>query len=119
MEITRETSIKITVGQLELWTAPFGENKATITATDAEMKKVLLHLHQKLPDVFELMVDDEDFCKEDMDGAFSVIVDPEVVTLAISPGDGNFGFNVSRECNGDCDHCELNDCTDRGEEANG
>jgi hypothetical protein len=69
--------------------------------------------------VFELFVDDEDFCEEDMDGAFSVIVDPEVVTLSITPGEGKFGFSVARECNGDCEHCEYNDCKDREEETNG
>ena len=119
MEIRKINTTKITVGQLELWTAPFGEYKATITAIEAGTKKLLLHLHQKMPDVFELFVGDEDFCEEDMDGAFSVIVDPEVVTLSITPGEGKFGFSVARECNGDCEHCEYNDCKDREEESNG
>lgn len=119
MEIMKKKPTKITVGDLELWTAPFGTNKATITAVEGGAKVVLRNLHTKLPDVFELFVDDEDFCEEDMDGAFSVIVDPEVVTLQISPGEGKFGFSVARECNGDCENCEYNDCKDREEESNG
>ena len=118
MEIMKKKPTRITVGDLELWTAPFGTNKATITAVEGGAKMVLLNLHKKLPDVFELFVDDEDFCEEDMDGAFSVIVDPEMVTLSISPGEAKFGFSVSRQCDGDCDHCEYNDCEER-EEANG
>ena len=118
MEKQRNGSTKITVGDLELWTAPFGENKATITAVEGGAKRLLLHLHQRLPDVFELFVDDEEFCAEDMDGAFSVIVDPEVVNLTITPGYGNFAFGVNRPCDGDCEHCEYNDCEDK-EEANG
>lgn len=118
MEIRKINTTKITVGQLELWTAPFGEDKATITAIEAGTKKLLLHLHQKMPDVFELFVDDEDFCEEDLEGAFSVIVDPDVVSLSIIPGGGYFSFGVSRQCSGDCEHCEHNDCEDK-EEANG
>ena len=118
MEIIKEKSTKIIIGDLELWTAPFGKDKAKITALEGGIKRVLLHLHQKMPDVFELLVDDADFCEEDMDGAFSVIVDPEVVTLSISPGEAKFGFSVSRQCDGDCDHCEYNDCECK-QEANG
>ena len=115
MENKINGATKIVIGDLELWTAPFGAEKATITALEGGTKLILKRLHDKLPDVFDLMVDDEDFCEEDMEGAFSVIVDPEVVTLSISPGLGKFGFSVSRQCDGDCENCELNDCKDREE----
>ena len=97
---------RIAVGQVELWTAPFGEKRATITATEAGTKKVLLHLHQKLPDVIELMVDDEDFCEEDMEGAFSIIVDPEIVQISVIPGNGLLAFEVMKECDDECEQCE-------------
>ena len=117
METMKNGATKIVIGDLELWTAPFGEKLATVTALEGGTKIILKHLHEKLPDVFQLMVDDEDFCEEDMDGTFSVIVDPEVVTLSISPGSGKFGFSVSRECSGACESCELNDCKDREEDS--
>lgn len=91
METVRKCT-KISVGQLELWTAPFGNGKATITATEKGTKMALLHLHQKKPDIFELLVEDEKFCEEDMEGAFSVIVDPELVIFAIRPGEGRFSI---------------------------
>ena len=116
MDVKKNVATKITVGDLELWTAPFGAKKATITAIEGGAKRVLLNLHKKLPDVFELLVDDEDFCEEDMDGAFSVIVDPEQVSMAIYPGEGKFGFNVSRPCDGDCENCKLEGCDHAAEE---
>lgn len=118
MENTNKGATKIIIGDLELWTAPFGENKATITALEAGMKKVLLHMHQKMPETFELMVDDEDFCEEDMEGTFSVIVDPEKVCITCYPGAGKMGFTVSPECDGDCDHCEMNKCDQAKEDTN-
>ena len=117
METMKNGATKIVIGDLELWTAPFGDKLATVTALEGGTKIILKRLHDKLPDVFQLMVDDEDFCEEDMEGAFSVIVDPEVVTLSVSPGSGKFGFSVSRECSGDCESCELNDCKDREEDS--
>ena len=101
---------KITIGDLELWTAPFGENKATITAVEAGTKKALQILHQKMPESFELLVDESDFCEEDMEGPFSVIVDPEKVGITVYPGEGKLGFTVSPDCDGDCEHCEYKDC---------
>ena len=116
MEKTTNRPTRIRIGELELWTAPFGENRATITAVEAGTKKTLQLLHQKMPEVFELMVDEEEFCEEDMDGAFSVIVDPEQVALNIMPGSGRFAFGVSEACDGDCEHCEWNcDDDDPGE----
>ena len=114
---TKET--KITIGDLTFWTRPWGEGKAVLTANETSLNHWLYNVHKEHPDVFEILQDDEDFCEEDMDGAFSVIVDPEVVTLQISPGEGKFGFSVARECNGDCENCEYNDCKDREEETNG
>jgi len=111
MEKTTNRPTRIRIGELELWTAPFGENRATITAVEAGTKKTLQLLHQKMPEVFELMVDEDEFCDEDMDGAFSVIVDPEQVALNIMPGSGRFAFGVSEACDGDCEHCEWN-CDD-------
>lgn len=118
MKETMNKNTRITVGDLELWTAPFGANKATITATEGGTKVLLMNLHRRLPEVFELMVDEADFCQDDMEGAFSVIVDPELVDLRVSLGDGKVSFAVRRECNEDCDNCEYNDCKDK-EEANG
>lgn len=91
---TMKKCTKISVGQLELWTAPFGNGKATITATEKGTKMALLRMHRKNPERFQTMVDDDELCAEDMEGAFSVIVDPELVYMVIRPGDGQiyFGF---------------------------
>lgn len=96
METVRKCT-KITIGQLELWTAPFGNGKATITATEKGTKMALLHLHQKHPEHFQTLVDDDELCTEDMEGAFSVIVDPELLYMVIRPGDGQISFGV-RAC---------------------
>ncbi len=111
------TATKITVNDMELWTAPFGENRATITAVEEGMKIFLLKLHQKLPDDFQLMVDDADFCEEDMEGAFSVIVDPEAVRIEVFAGSGKIGFVVDKpDCDGECENCTEDECPERGEE---
>lgn len=115
MEKMNDGAIRIKVGKLELWTAPFGEKKATITARDEGAKEVLLKLHDSKPDAFELMVDEEDFCEEDMEGSFSVIVDPEIVTMNIIPGSGILGFIVCKECDGDCENCS--ECENDREES--
>ena len=108
---------KITVNDLELWTAPFGKNRATITAVEEGLKVFLLKLHQKLPDDFELFVDDEDFCEEDMEGPFSVIVDPEKVRLEIFAGSGKIGLVVDRpDCDGDCENCSEKPCGEEEEQ---
>lgn len=103
---TMKKGNKITIGDLELWTAPFGTTKATITALEAGTKQLLLNLHKTIPEAFELFVDDEDFCEEDMDGAFSVVVDPQIVNLLIEPGTGKLFFRVAR----DCEDCPCNGC---------
>lgn len=111
METRNIKSTKITIGDAELWTAPFGAKKAAISANEGGMKKYLLNLHKKMPDVFELLVDEEDFNEEeDMDGTFTVIVDPEVVSMAFILGEGKLGFTVSRPCDEDCEHCQYNGC---------
>ena len=109
METRDIKATRITIGDAELWTAPFGENKAAISANEGGMKKYLLNLHKKMPDVFELLVDEEDFNEEeDMDGTFTVIVDPEVVSMAFILGEGKMGFTVSSPCDEDCEKCSYN-----------
>lgn len=87
---------KIVIGDVELWTRPFGKDKAMITAVEGGMKMYLLSMHTHHPDLFELMVEDAEFCEEDMHGAFSVIVDPEKTFMIIRPGSGKVGF--TRTC---------------------
>lgn len=124
---TNVKTTKITVNDLELWTAPFGQNKAIISAREEGMKIFLLKLHEKLPEDFELLVDDADFCEEDMEGTFSVIVDPEIVHLEVFAGSGKIGFVVNKpDCDEDCENCKIkNNCAEAAddgeetEEANG
>lgn len=87
-----EKDTKIEVGDVEFWTKPFGKDKAMITALEGGLKLFLLETHKKHPEYFELLTDD--FCEEDLEGAFSVIVDPTVVQLIIVPGCGRIGFRV-------------------------
>ena len=100
METIKSEATKIIIGDEVLWTAPFGKDKATITTLDNDVKVVLLRLHRKFPDAFELLVDDVDLSKEDADGAFSVIVDPDVVGISVDLGNGCLlyaGEQVRRE----------------------
>lgn len=83
---------KIVIGDVELWTAHFGKDKATITAREEGTKLWLYHMHKKMPDLFEIYQDDEDFCEEDLEGAFTVIVNPEKVEILITPGNIRIGF---------------------------
>ena len=46
--------------------------------------------------------------REDTEGVFSDIVDPEKVCITVYPGAGKMGFTVSPDCEGDCEHCEFN-----------
>ncbi len=94
MNAVRE-DIKVVIGDVELWTRPFGEKKALVTATEGGTKLYLLRMHQKYPESFETFVGDEELCEEDLDGTFSVIVEPEKVNMIIEPGTGRFGFRLS------------------------
>ena len=49
------------------------------------------------PYVFEILQDDKDFCEEDLEGTFSLIVDPERVHLLIGLGNAGIGFRVSED----------------------
>ena len=89
--ITNET-IKIVIDDAELWTRPFGEDKALVMATEGGVKRFLHAIYKKHPDYFELL--EPDFCEEDLEGMFCLIVDPEVVQLMILPGCGRFGFRI-------------------------
>lgn len=117
MSIKENQNVRISIGDLEMWTAPFGKNKATISAREEGTKLYLLNVHKKMPDVFELLVDDDDFCDEDLDGVFSVIVDPEMVTMQFYPGTARFGFAVTRPCDGDCGNCQYENCSNQKSEA--
>lgn len=124
---TMKKCTKISVGQLELWTAPFGNVKATITATEEGTKLALMRMHLKNPERFQTMVDDDELCAEDMEGTFSVIVDPEIVHLEVFAGSGKIGFAVNKpDCDEDCENCKIkNNCAEAAddgeetEEANG
>lgn len=90
---TKDT--KITIGDLTFWTRPWGDGKAMLTANEPGTNRWLYNVHKEHPDVFEILQDDEDFCKEDLEGAFSIIVDPERVYLLIGLGNAGIGFRVS------------------------
>ena len=85
---------KITIGDVELWTRPFGKDKAMITAVEGGAKLYLLNMHKDHPELFELLVDDSELCDQDMEGAFSVIVDPQKVQMIIIPGMGLLAFRM-------------------------
>lgn len=92
---TKDT--KITIGDLTFWTRPWGDGKALLTANEAGTNRWLYNVHREHPDIFEILQDDEDFCSEDLEGTFSVIVDPEKVSLLIGLGNAGIGFRVSEE----------------------
>ena len=90
---TKDT--KITIGDLTFWTRPWGDGKAMLTANEPGTNRWLYNVHKEHPDVFEILQDEEDFCKEDLEGTFSIIVDPERVHLLIGLGNSGIGFRVS------------------------
>lgn len=97
METNRSTDTKITIGQLTFWTRPWGDGKAMLTANEAGTNRFLYNVHREHPEIFEILQDDADFCSEDLDGTFSVIVDPEKVHLLIGLGNAGIGFRVAEE----------------------
>lgn len=97
METNRSTDTKITIGQLTFWTRPWCDGKAMLTANEAGTNRFLYNVHREHPEIFEILQDDADFCAEDLDGTFSVIVDPERVHLLIGLGNAGIGFRVAEE----------------------
>ena len=93
---------KITVEDHTFWTRPWVDGKAMITTNDVRLNCFLFKLHQKDPEYFEIMMD-EDICEEDLEGAFSVIVDPEAVQIIVYPGTGDIGISVDKPA----DHVEV------------
>ena len=85
-------TIKITIDDAVLWTRPFGEDKALIMATEGGVKRFLYEMYKRHSDYFELLADD--FCEEDLEGMFCLIMDPYVVQMMILPGSGRFGFRI-------------------------
>lgn len=89
---TKDT--KITIGDVTLWTRPWGDGKAILTANEPETNRWLYKVHTEHPEYFEILQDDEDFCEEDLEGSFSLIVDPEKAQLLIGLGDPGIGFRI-------------------------
>lgn len=83
-------SVKITAEGVNIWTRPWANGKALITTSEEGLNQFFFHLHTQYPDHVELMVEDADFCNEDLKGAFSVVVDPVVTALEFKPGSGDF-----------------------------
>ena len=92
MDSIMNETIKIVIDDAELWTRPFGDDKALVMATEGGVKRFLHEIYKKHPKYFELL--EPDFCEEDLEGVFSLIVDPEVVQIMIMPGCGRFGFRI-------------------------
>ena len=92
MESIMNETIKIEIDGAVLWTRPFGDDKALVMATEGGVKRFLYEIYKKHPDYFELL--EPDFCDEDLDGMFCLIMDPEVVQIMIMPGCGRFGFRI-------------------------
>ena len=101
MDTINETGMKITIGDAELWTRPFGDELALIMANEAGVKRFLYETYKKHPEYFDLLA--EDLCEEDLDGTFSLIVDPCVVQMLIMPGCGRFGFRIDQAVEDDDD----------------
>ena len=85
-----DTPAKIVAGDIVIWTRPWANGKALITTSEEGLNQFFFHLHTQYPDHVELMVEDMDFCNEDLKGTFSVIVDPVTTAIEFVPGSGNF-----------------------------
>lgn len=83
-----QNDTRITVGTSRLWTSPWGNGKALISANGKSEKEFLYRAFARHPEHFETLVNTREFCEEDLEGTFSVIVDPEEVVLEIVPGSG-------------------------------
>lgn len=85
---------RIKIGDVELWTGRWNEHKAFISCRNERIKAYLAGVARRYPDQVELMVNDEDFCQEDMDGTFTVIVDPTLVNIIVTPGSMHMALQI-------------------------
>ncbi len=99
---SRDKLTHIKVGDFELWTKPWGK-KAALIANEGGIIRLLLILHKKMPDLFETLVDPAELCEEDLENTFTVIVDPEKVSIEIVPGTGRIGFTCRKEDEYECE----------------
>lgn len=83
-------SVKITAEDVNIWTRPWAHGKALITTNERELNKFFFSLYNQYPDYVEVLPEAGDFCEEDLEGAFSVVVDPVVTALEFTPGSGDF-----------------------------
>lgn len=97
IEYRTDVDTKITVGDYTLWTRPWGEKKAMITSNDLRLNCYLFKIHQNDPEHFEILMEPDEVCEKDLEGAFSVIVDPDLVQIVIYPGLGDIGISVERD----------------------
>jgi len=80
---------KITIGDITLWSRPWTDGKALLSANEGGLKLFLYEMHKRYPDHVQLLVDDDDFSKEDLKGCFSVITD-STVSVVFRPASGKF-----------------------------
>ena len=76
----------------KIWMRKFGYKKAMLTTADERLKSFLVNFMKKNPDSVEPLVEIEEFCQEDLEGAASFIVDTDRVQLLIDLG--LFGIGI-------------------------
>jgi hypothetical protein len=77
----------------KIWMRRFGYKKAMLTTADERLKSFLVNFMKKNQDgSVEPLVDLDEFCQEDLEGAASFIVDTDRVQLLIDLG--LFGIGI-------------------------
>lgn len=74
----------ITCGSQRVFVRDWADGKVLLTSSDDEIKRKWLDIRRDFPDIIEMMTDpDMGLAEEDMEGAVSVVVNPERVVPII------------------------------------
>lgn len=85
----------ITAGGQKIFVEPWAGGKARLTTSDESIKRVWTRIHQEFPDTLALLTDpDMEPVAEDLEGAISVIVDPERFSVTFDLESMAMGFTI-------------------------
>ena len=76
---------KIEIGDLVLWSRPWSDGRALVTANEGGTNIFLYDFAKKHPDSCWLLEDEDEFTRNQVtDGAFSIVVDPKRFRISVS-----------------------------------
>ena len=78
---------KIEIGDLVLWSRPWSDGRALVTANEGGTNIFLYDFAKKHPDSCWLLEDEDEFTRNQVtDGAFSIVVDPKRFRISVELG---------------------------------